>query len=198
MHLYFNTTSPFARLVRLAIAEKGLENQVESEIVDPWADFPAFLAANPAGRIPVLTTDDGCRIAEAGLILRYLDEIAQPSIFPAERLAETLAIAATALGATEAATAIIIGRKTSEEFDTDTVGLKRHRTMVDGLAWLDANLPRDFHDRPDIANFASVTAIDYITFRFADRDWMANLPNLAQWRDRQTGRPSVDATVPHI
>ncbi|MBD3678800.1 MAG: glutathione S-transferase family protein [Rhodobacteraceae bacterium] len=199
MHLYINTTSPFVRLVRLAIEEKGLSDKVKTEIVDPWADPKAFLAANPAGRVPVLTTDDGHQIAEAQLILRYLDQIApEPTIFPAEDLAATLAIAAPALGATEAATAVIIGRKSSEAFDTDMVGSKRYRTMADGLARLDANLPRDFSDRPDIANFAAVTAVDYIVFRFTDRDWLAGLPSLKAWRERQKGHPSVEATMPYI
>lgn len=198
MHLYVNTTSPFVRLVRLAIEEKGLRDKVAIEIVDPWADPKAFLAANPAGRVPVLITDGGHAIAEAQLILRYLDAIAEPSIFPSEDLAATLAIAAPALGATEAATAVIIGRKSSEKFDADMVGTKRYRTMADGLKRLDANLPRDFSDRPDIANFAAVTAVDYIVFRFPDRDWLKDLPNLRAWRERQKGRPSVEATMPYV
>lgn len=198
MHLYINTTSPFVRVVRLAIEEKGLGGAVKTEIVDPWGDPPAFLAANSGGRVPVLTTDDGEQIAETHLILRYLDAIAQPSVFPAEDLARTLSIAATALGATEAATAIIIGRKSSGGFDTDMVGSKRYRTMAQGLARLDANLPRDFADRPDIANIAAVTALDYIVFRFPDRDWLKELPALAAWRERQKGRPSVEKTMPYV
>ena len=198
MHLYINTTSPFVRLVRLAIEEKGLADRVELEIVDPWADPEDFLKANPAGRVPVLTTDDGHSFAEAHLILRYLDQIAQPSVYPSDDLARTLEIAAPALGAMEASTAIIIGRKSSASFDTDMVGAKRFRSIESGLARLDANLPRDFADRPDIANFAAVTLIDYVAFRFTDRDWLADLPNLRAWRERQKGRPSVDATMPYI
>lgn len=198
MHLYINTTSPFVRIVRLAIEEKGLSDAVGTEIVDPWADPDAFLQANPAGRVPVLTTDDGHVISEAHLILRYLDEIAEPKVLPSEDLAATLASAGTTLGAIEASTAIIIGRKSSEQFDTDMVGSKRFRTIADGLARLDANPPRDFADRPDIANFAAVTLIDYVVFRFTDRDWLATLPNLAAWRARQQGHPSVEATMPYI
>lgn len=198
MHLYVNITSPFVRLVRLAIEEKGLADRVTLERVDPWADPEAFLKANPAGRVPTLTTDDGHVFAEAHLILRYLDEIAQPAVFPSEDLARTLEIAAPALGATEASTAIIIGRKSSPDFDTDMVGSKRYRSIASGLAWLNANLPRDFADRPDIANFAAVTLIDYVVFRFPDRDWLGDLPALRAWRDRQKGRPSVEATMPYI
>jgi glutathione S-transferase len=199
MKLYVNTTSPFVRLVRLAISEKGLADRIETEKVDPWADPEPFLKANPAGRVPVLVLGDGTAISEAFLILRYLEELAPvPSIWPADDLARTLACAAPALGAMEAATAIIIGRKSSYAFDTDMVGSKRYRTMATGLARLDAALPRDFDDRPDIANFAAITAVDYIVFRFSDRDWLADLPNLATWRVRQHDRASVAATMPYI
>jgi glutathione S-transferase len=78
------------------------------------------------------------------------------------------------------------------------VGTKRYRSIANGLARLNANPPRDFADRPDIANIAAVTALDYVTFRFTDRDWLAELPALAAWRERQRGRASVEATMPYI
>ncbi len=198
MHLYINTTSPFVRLVRMAVEEKGLTDRISTELVDPWGDQPQFLNANPAGRIPVLTTDDGQEIAETHLILRYLDELAQPSLFPTERLAQTLSSAGSTLGALEAAVSIIIGRRSSANIDTDMVGAKRFRTMAEGLARLDACPPRDFAERPDIANIAAVTATDYILFRFTDRDWLGTLPNLRNWRERQKGRPSIENTMPYI
>ncbi|WP_420566263.1 glutathione S-transferase family protein [Thalassobaculum sp.] len=198
MKLYINTTSPFVRLVRLAIAEKGLAGRVETEVVDPWADAEPFLRANAAARVPTLVTDGGTPIAEAFLILRYLDALVpEPSVWPADDLERTLTVAAPALGAIEAATAIIIGRKSSASFDTDIVGAKRHRTMREGLRRLDATPPRDFADRPDIAGFAALTAVDYIGFRFPDRDWLADLPTLHAWRDRQEGRESVTTTQPY-
>lgn len=198
MKLYINTTSPFVRLVRLAIAEKGLSARVETEIVDPWADVEAFLLANPAARVPTLVTDDGTSISEAFLILRYLDWLVpEPSVWPADDLTRSLTVAAPALGAIEAATAIIIGRKSSAGFDEDVVGTKRHRTMREGLKRLDANPPQDFAGRPDIAGYAAVTAVDYISFRFPERDWLADLPTLAAWRNRQQDRDSVASTQPY-
>lgn len=199
MHLYINTTSPFVRLVRLAIIEKGLADRVTLEVVNPWEDPAGFLAANPAGRVPTLLTDAGTPIAEASLILRYLDQIApEPPVWPVGTLEQTLATAAPALGAMEAATAVIIGRKSAPGFDTDMVGAKRFRTMADGLARLDAAPPRDFSESPDIAGFAAVTAIDYIVLRFPDRDWLASLPALRDWRARQQGRPSIETTMPRV
>ncbi|MEZ5931833.1 MAG: glutathione S-transferase family protein [Alphaproteobacteria bacterium] len=199
MQLYINTTSPFVRPVRIAIAEKGLEGRVKTEIVDPWGDPEEFLAANPAGRVPTLVTDDGTAIAEASLILRYLDVIApEPALVPADDVEQTLATAAIAIGATEAATAIIIGRKSSERFDTDMVGTRRFRTMANAFRRLNAAPPRDFAERVDLANITAITALDYILFRYPDRDWLADLPPLKAWHERQQDRPSLRATYPYI
>ncbi|ETX29391.1 glutathione S-transferase family protein [Roseivivax isoporae] len=196
MQLFVNTTSPFARLVRLAVMEKGLSPRVRTEIVDPWADPPALLAANPTGRVPVLVTADGHAIAETQLILRHLDALAGPDLFPAREAARTLATAALALGTMEAAVALVVGRKSVPGFDADPIGAKRVRAMADGLARLDAAPPRDLVDGPDIAALATVTALDYVLFRFPGRDWCAGLPRLAAWRARQSGRASVEATLP--
>lgn len=198
MKLFINTTSPFVRIVRMAIIEKSLADQIELEMVDPWADAEAFLKANPAGRVPSLVTDEGVAISEAQLIIHYLESLSGPSLFPKEDLASTLSKAGFALGAAEAATAIVIGRKSSEGFDEDMVGSKRHRTMAAGLARLNDNLPRDFAKGADIGNIAVVTAIDYITFRFPDVDWLGPLNHLADWRAAQAGRPSVEQTMPYI
>ncbi|WP_198534604.1 glutathione S-transferase N-terminal domain-containing protein [Salinivibrio kushneri] len=58
MELYLNTTSPYARVVRICAIEKQLDD-VKLIWVDPWADDNALLTANPNGKIPVLVTDRG-------------------------------------------------------------------------------------------------------------------------------------------
>lgn len=199
MHLYINTTSPFVRMVRIAIAEKGLSAKVKAEVVNPWEDSPAFLKANPAGRVPALTTDSGSAISESSLILRYLDHIApSPAIWPQDGLGATLATAGHAIGAIEAAVAIIIGRKSNEQFDTAMVGQRRYRTMADAFARLNASPPRGMDERVDIANIAAATALDYVIFRFPDRDWLGGLPALKAWRERHRNRPSLVQTYPHV
>ncbi|NNE53036.1 MAG: hypothetical protein HKN30_11625 [Sulfitobacter sp.] len=75
------------------------------------------------------------------------------------------------------------------------MGRKRFRTTAEELPRLDGTLPRDFAERDGINNFAAVTALDCITFRFTDRDWLADSPNLRDWRARQDGHPSVAATM---
>ena len=42
------------------------------------------------------------------------------------------------------------------------------------------------------------TALDYILLRFPDRDWLAGLPALRDWRARQADRPALVATMPQL
>lgn len=63
MRLLANTTSPFARIARVAMIEKRLS--VEPTIVNHCADDPRLPAANAATRVPALVTDDGAAIAES-------------------------------------------------------------------------------------------------------------------------------------
>ena len=71
MQLLANTTSPYVRIARIALAEKGVH--VEPTIVDPWADDPRLRAANAATRVPTLLTDDGTPLAESMLIVMWLE-----------------------------------------------------------------------------------------------------------------------------
>jgi glutathione S-transferase len=51
MQLLANTTSPFVRIARVAMIEKGLN--IEPTIVDPWADDSRLRQANADFRLPV-------------------------------------------------------------------------------------------------------------------------------------------------
>jgi glutathione S-transferase len=197
MKLYANPTSPFVRLVRIALIEMGLADRVAVTMVDAWADDAAFLAANPAGRVPTLVTDAGVAIAESGMILQHLAALAPDRpLLPATGREQALARAGLAQGAFEAAVAIIIGRKSSPEFDADLVGAKRHRTMREALRRLDADLPPDMAAALDLSAIATAVAYDYIAFRLPETDWAALAPGLAAWRARQGERPSLVATKP--
>lgn len=64
--------------IRIVLAEKGLDAQVEFVKVDLFAaehKQPAFLAKNPTGVVPVLELDDGLFIAECIAITEYLDNL---------------------------------------------------------------------------------------------------------------------------
>ncbi|KMO17716.1 glutathione S-transferase family protein [Methylobacterium platani] len=194
MKLYANPTSPFVRIVRMALIEKGLNESVDTAFVDAWADDPAFLDANPAGRVPTLVTDDGARLTEALLILGHLDATGPaPAMLAGGPTA--LSAAGVAIGVFDAAVAVIIGRKSAPDFDAGLVGTKRFRTMREGLRRLDAVFA-SVQEAFGLPAIAAITTLDYLVFRFPDHDWRGLCPNVAAFRDAQADRPSVRDTVP--
>src|SRR5215471_8765720 len=76
--------SVYLRIVRLALAEKGVTyDRVE---VNPFApDVPAsYLALHPFGRVPALV-HDGFTLYETGAIIRYIDRaFPGPALQPAD------------------------------------------------------------------------------------------------------------------
>ena len=74
MKLY-SSIGPNPRLVRMFLAEKGLELPVEQVDIMAGANRqPAFLALNPLGTTPVLETDMGRCVVETTAICEYLEE----------------------------------------------------------------------------------------------------------------------------
>lgn len=78
MKIYDRSGFPNPSRIRIVLAEKGLENQIQFVSVDligaEHKQAP-FLAMNPAGKIPLLELDDGTLISESTAITEYLDNL---------------------------------------------------------------------------------------------------------------------------
>ena len=71
MKVYELKRAPNARRVRMFLAEKGVEMTYQQVDLGAGENLePAFLAKNPAGRIPVLELDDGTYLSETLAICR--------------------------------------------------------------------------------------------------------------------------------
>ena len=84
MQLYVTYTSPYARLARIVIIEKALENNVE--IVEAKTRTPdsPYYRINPSGRVPFLIAAGGLQMEDSGVICAYLDNLdGQPRLHPA-------------------------------------------------------------------------------------------------------------------
>ena len=68
-HLWLH---PFSRKVRIVLAEKNLEFELQIEKI--WERRTEFLALNPAGDVPVLIEKDGTTLANSQVICEYLEE----------------------------------------------------------------------------------------------------------------------------
>lgn len=71
--LYHVWLHPFSRKVRLALAEKKLEFDLQIEKI--WERRTAFLAMNPAGDVPVMVEADGTILSNSQVICEYLEEV---------------------------------------------------------------------------------------------------------------------------
>ena len=211
MQLLANTTSPYVRIARVAMIEKGLD--VEPTLVDPWADDPRLRAANAATRVPTLLLDDGTPLAESLLIVQWL-EMARPAPeWPsltgrdATTAAGVLSRAGIALGAIDAAVHTIITRKVTAPvlFDETPVGLRRRRTMVEGLQRLEALAAVLGGARPGtnvgstaptLDAICAVVLFDYQQLRYADQPWLPKTPGLQALAEAMRQRPSFATTMP--
>jgi glutathione S-transferase len=73
--LYVTYGSPYARLARIIIVEKGLQGRVEIiEAKTRTKDSP-YYQINPSGRVPYLIEDAGTGMEDSQLICAYLDRL---------------------------------------------------------------------------------------------------------------------------
>lgn len=204
MQLLANTTSPYVRIARTAMLEKGLV--VEPTIVDPWADDARLRAANAATRVPTLVLDDGTPLTEALLIVQWLEAVRPAPEWPSlvgtpATVTGVMARAGIALGAIDASVITIITRKVTAPalFDETPVGLRRRRSMVEGMLRLEA-LVGDIATTgaPTLDAITAVTLYDYQRLRYADQPWLPATPRLAALAEAWNARASFAATRPFV
>ena len=198
MRILSNTTSPYARVARIALAEKGFDIS-GAEMVKPWEDPEALLKLNTAARVPTLELDNGLPLTESLLILFWLEQKRpEPTLLHGD-LDIVMSQAGRAMGVIDAmAQTLTFTLQYDPGFAEHRVGLRRRRTIVDGMAAMEADPPAHVSETPNIAVLTSVVALDYLRLRFPDAPWAAPTPNLDALRARVAERPAYKTTEPYI
>ena len=198
MELYLNATSPYARLARIVLLEKGLAESVALKWCDPWADDADLLEANPAGRIPALITEKGITLSESLLIAVYLDGVSPSKpMIAQDSLDEVLHLAGLGQNLIDAAFNTVIARKHyGNEMDASELGQRRSRAMQRLLKQLDGELG----DKPqassiNLGEIAIAVALDYLAFRLPEVNWKEEYPQLRGWHASVTARASFQQTA---
>src|ERR1700687_628275 len=109
MKLLASHTSPYARKVRIAIAEKKIECELIE--VSPWTAGTSVPKYNPLGKVPVLILDDGTALYDSRVIVEYLDTVSPVSRLIPEPSRQRIAVKrseALADGICDAAVAIVL------------------------------------------------------------------------------------------
>lgn len=75
MKLYVTFTSPYARLARIMVIEKSLEDRVDVIAAKTRIADSPYYQINPSGRVPYLVDDSGIGMEDSQLICAYLDNL---------------------------------------------------------------------------------------------------------------------------
>ncbi|HEU0159348.1 MAG TPA: glutathione S-transferase N-terminal domain-containing protein [Hyphomicrobiaceae bacterium] len=75
MQLYVTLTSPYARLARILVLEKGLGDRVAIIEAKTRTVGSPYYAINPSGRVPYLIDASGVGLEDSQLICAYLDQL---------------------------------------------------------------------------------------------------------------------------
>jgi glutathione S-transferase len=194
------TPSPYARKVRIALAEKGLPFDLLTEV--PWDSTTSLPLHNPLEKLPVLLLPDGGSVYESSFILQYL-ELMHPEtpMLPGD-VAGTLAARRLEVlcdGVCDALVLTFFERQRGEQASTPWLARQR-RKIEGGLAEI-ARLIGDSEwavgDRFSLGDIAAGTAVGYLSVRFAELRWRDLYPNLAALSDRLEQRPSFQNSVPY-
>jgi glutathione S-transferase len=81
MKLYITPASPYARMARIVVIEKGLESRVEIITAQTRLTDSPYYKINPSGRVPYLIRDDGVGLEESAVICAYLDHLDGKPLF---------------------------------------------------------------------------------------------------------------------
>jgi glutathione S-transferase len=200
MKLIASLTSPYARKVRIVLAEKKIECDLIED--SPWEPHTIVPQYNPLGKVPVLVLDDGTTLFDSRVIVQYLDTVSPVSRLIPEAGRQRIAVKrweALADGVCDAASAIVVERRRPVKQQSKE-WLERQRRKIDlGLEGLAADLGERVWcngEAYSLADIATGCALAYLDLRHPDVDWRDRYPNLVNLADKLAKRPSFAETVP--
>ena len=194
------TPSPYARKVRIALAEKGIPFELVTEV--PWDSTTQTPQHNPLEKLPVLLLEDGGSVYESRFILEWIEaKHPQPSMLP-EGVDATLfarRVEVVADGVCDALVLLFWERHRPLEQQSAEWKARQMRKVDGGMAalagWAEG---REFivGDRFGLADIAAGTVCRYLDVRFPEYSWRIRHPGLSAYSYRLEGRPSFQGSVP--
>ena len=202
--LYHLWLCPFARKVRIVLAEKKLPFELEIEKV--WERREDFLALNPAGEVPVLIEANEAAgepqvIVDSTAICEYLEEIEpQPPLLgegAIERAEIRRLVAWFDLKFQREVTVNLVDEKVNKRFlglgaPSSSAIRAGHTNIAVHLAYIEYLIERrnwlagENFSLADVAAAAQISGVDYV----GDVPW-EGFPEAKTWYARVKSRPSV-------
>ena len=200
LQLISATPSPYARKVRIALAEKGIAFELLTEV--PWNDTTSTPKFNPLEKLPVLILGDGASVYESNYILQYLElKYPTPPMLPADvdGILAARKLEVLCDGVCDALVLTFFERMRGDGASSEWTA--RQRRKIDGgvkeMARLVGEGDWAVGDRFSLGDIAAGTLVGYMTVRFPELPWRTQYPNLAALSDRLEQRPSFKNSVPY-
>ena len=200
MRLFYGPASPYARMVRIALLETGLDELVRKQEVTLRDPASALLPFNPVGRVPTLELDNGTILTESLLILTYLDTLhAGAPLLPRDGSDRwrTLAEMGTATGMLEG---IVTWsrelRRPVNERSPSVIALETTRVNRSANVLERAVSGGAYAGPISASQIVLGCALGWIDPRHPVWRWRDGRPALAAWFNAISTRPSFEQTVP--
>jgi glutathione S-transferase len=200
MKLILTLTSPFARKVRIVMAEKKIE--YEAQIENPWEPETRVTEFNPLGKVPVLVLDDGSTVFDSPVIVEYLDMVSPVHRLIPESVRQRIQVRrweALADGVSEAAAAMFLENKRPEaQRSADWIALQQRAVNLGLKAFADGIGDKTWctGEAYNLSDIAVGCALGYLDLRFPEYEWRRSYPALACLSDKLSQRQAFIDTMP--
>jgi glutathione S-transferase len=203
--LYHYCLCPFSRKVRLILAEKKLDFELEAERT--WERRPEFMALNPAGKVPLLVDLNGTAIIDSMAIAEYLDEAYSERLLIGSGLAHRAEVRRLTAWfddkfAQEVSVSLVLEKVLKRHFYKDQSGpnsavlrmiktyIHEHLTYISWLVDRRKWLAGDEFSLADVTAAAHLSVVDYLGDVPWDKHELAKV-----WYVRIKSRPSFRALL---
>jgi len=201
MKLLASLTSPYARKIRVLLAEKNIPFEL---VVDsPWESNTLVPSVNPLGKVPVLVTESDT-FFDSPVIAGYLELVApMPPMLPTDPMAtlRVRQLEALADGVTDATVTALLESRRPDGQRSDNEIIRQHEKIRRGLDELEKRLgegPMFGGDRLNLADVAAGCALLYLDLRFPTMNWRNGRPGLAALAAALDARGSFASTRPPL
>ena len=200
MKLISATPSPYARKVRIALAEKGIVFELVTEV--PWNSGTSVPLYNPLEKLPVLLPDDGEAVYESSFILEWLERrYPNTPLLPedddgilAAKLFDVLGS-----GVCDAMVLLFFERLRPEAMRSQPWIDRQLRKIHGGVAELARRIGERRYavmDRFTLGDIGAGACLGYLDVRLPEFAWRAAYPALGRYMDGLMTRASFRDTVP--
>jgi glutathione S-transferase len=203
MKLIGAVTSPYARKVRIVMAEKKLDFQFVAE--DVWSATSKISDSNPLGKVPCLVMEGGEALFDSRVIVEYIDTLS-----PVGKLIPSMGRERAEVKTWEALADGVLDAAILARLEATWAGRSAEQRSQ---AWIDRQMGKittsmkaisqGLGDKAycagvhfSLADIAVGCVLGYLDFRFPQISWRADYPNLAKLDDKLALRQSFIDTKP--